>query len=213
MVPAKLIGVDRQVDIAVLKIDGKNFPALSFVDSDNLRQGQLVLAVGSPLGLQNSLTHGVVSATLRQLDPESPMVYIQTDAPINPGNSGGPLLDVEGRVAGINTMIFSQSGGNEGLGFAIPPIWPRMCTRKLRKDGRVRRGSIGVIPETITPTLGTALGWTGIRASSFRTWRRIAPRRPRNWNRETWCCLSTGSPCERRGTWLWRCSSGRPETS
>jgi serine protease Do len=158
MVPAKLIGVDRQVDIAVLKIDGKNFPALSFVDSDNLRQGQLVLAVGSPLGFENSLTHGVVSATLRQLDPESPMVYIQTDAPINPGNSGGPLLDVEGRVAGINTMIFSQSGGNEGLGFAIPSNLAKDVYQKLRKDGRVRRGSIGVIPETITPTLGAALG-------------------------------------------------------
>ena len=158
LVAAKLIGLDRQVDIAVLKIEGKNFPALSFVDSDNLRQGQLVLAVGSPLGLQNSLTHGVVSATLRQLDPESPMVYIQTDAPINPGNSGGPLLDVEGRVAGINTMIFSQSGGNEGLGFAIPSNLAKDVYQKLRKDGRVRRGSIGVIPETITPTLGTALG-------------------------------------------------------
>jgi serine protease Do len=158
LVAAKLIGLDRQVDIAVLKIEGKNFPALSFVDSDNLRQGQLVLAVGSPLGFENSLTHGVVSATLRQLDPESPMVYIQTDAPINPGNSGGPLLDVEGRVAGINTMIFSQSGGNEGLGFAIPSNLAKDVYQKLRKDGRVRRGSIGVIPETITPTLGTALG-------------------------------------------------------
>jgi serine protease Do len=117
LMAAKLIGVDRQVDIAVVKIEAQNLPALTFADSDKLRQGQLVLALGSPLGLQNSLTHGVLSATLRQLDPESPMVYIQTDAPINPGNSGGPLLDIEGRVAGINTMIFSQSGGNEGLGF------------------------------------------------------------------------------------------------
>jgi serine protease Do len=118
----------------------------------------LVLAVGSPLGLQNSLTHGVVSATLRQLDPESPMVYIQTDAPINPGNSGGPLLDAEGRVAGINTMIFSQSGGNEGLGFAIPANLAKDVYLRLRKDGRVRRGAIGVIPETITPALASALG-------------------------------------------------------
>jgi len=158
LIPAKLIGLDRQVDIAVVKIEEKNLPALSFTNSDNLRQGQLVLAVGSPLGLQNSLTHGVVSATVRQLDPESPMVYIQTDAPINPGNSGGPLLDIEGRVAGINTMIFSQSGGNEGLGFAIPANLAQDVYRRLRKDGRVRRGSIGVIPETITPTLGAALG-------------------------------------------------------
>ena len=158
LVPAKLIGLDRQVDIAVLKIEGQNLPALSFLNSDNLRQGQFVLALGSPLGLQNSLTHGVVSATLRQLDPESPMVYIQTDAPINRGNSGGPLLDVEGRIAGINTMIFSESGGNEGIGFAIPANLVKDVYHRLRKDGRVRRGSIGVIPETITPRLGAALG-------------------------------------------------------
>jgi serine protease Do len=158
LVPAKLVGLDRQVDIAVVKIEERNLPALSFLNSDNLRQGQFVLALGSPLGLQNSLTHGVVSATLRQLDPESPMVYIQTDAPINRGNSGGPLLDVEGRIAGINTMIFSESGGNEGIGFAIPANLVKDVYQRLRKDGRVRRGSIGVIPETITPRLGAALG-------------------------------------------------------
>jgi serine protease Do len=158
LVPAKLVGLDRQVDIAVVKIEGQNLPALSFLNSDNLRQGQFVMALGSPLGLQNSLTHGVVSATLRQLDPESPMVYIQTDAPINRGNSGGPLLDVEGRIAGINTMIFSESGGNEGIGFAIPGNLVKDVYQRLRKDGRVRRGSIGVIPETITPRLGAALG-------------------------------------------------------
>jgi serine protease Do len=158
LLPAKLVGLDRQVDIAVVKIEGQNLPTLSFVDSDNLRQGQLVLAVGSPLGLQNSLTHGVISAIFRQLDPENPMVYIQTDAPINPGNSGGPLLDAEGRIAGINTMIFSESGGNEGIGFAIPANLAKDVYEKVRKDGRVRRGAIGVIPETITPRLGEALG-------------------------------------------------------
>jgi serine protease Do len=157
-VPAKLVGLDRQVDIAVLKIEAQHLPTLAFADSDQLRQGQLVLALGSPLGLQNSLSHGVVSATARQLDAESPMIYIQTDAPINPGNSGGPLLDIEGRIAGINTMIMSESGGNEGIGFAIPANLAKDVYQKLRKDGRVRRGAIGVIPETITPTLGAALG-------------------------------------------------------
>jgi serine protease Do len=156
--PAKLVGLDREVDIAVIKIDGHALPTLSFVDSDTVRQGQLVLAVGSPLGLQNSLSHGVVSATLRQLRPDSPMVYIQTDAPINPGNSGGPLLDIQGRIAGINTMIFTQSGGNEGIGFAIPSNLARDVYQKLRKDGRVHRGEIGVIPDTITPRMATALG-------------------------------------------------------
>jgi serine protease Do len=158
LIPAKLIGLDRQVDIAVVKIEGQHLPTLSFLNSDTLKQGQLVLAVGSPRGLQNSLTHGIVSATSRQLNPESPMVYVQTDAPINPGNSGGPLLDIEGRVAGINTIILSESGGNEGLGFAIPANLARDVYQKLRKDGRVKRGSIGVIPETITPTMAAALG-------------------------------------------------------
>jgi serine protease Do len=156
--PAKLIGMDRDVDIAVVKIEGENLPTLSFMDSDNLRQGQLVVALGSPRGLQNSFTHGVISATLRELKPESPIVYIQTDAPINPGNSGGPLIDIEAHIAGINTMILSESGGNEGLGFAIPANLAKDSYQRLRKDGRIRRGAIGVIPETITPTLSSALG-------------------------------------------------------
>src|SRR5208283_4979065 len=158
LMPAKLIGLDREVDIAVVKIEAQNLPTLSFVNSDTLRQGQLVMAVGSPLGLQNSLTHGVISATYRQLSPESPMVYIQTDAPINPGNSGGPLLDIQGRIAGINTMILSESGGNEGIGFAIPANLAQDVYRRLRQDGRIRRGTIGVLPETITPRMGAALG-------------------------------------------------------
>ena len=158
LMPARLIGLDRLADIAVVKIEANDLPALSFVNSDNLKQGQLVLAVGSPLGLQNSVTNGVVSAVARQLNPEIPMVFIQTDAPINPGNSGGPLLDSQGRIAGINTMIYSQSGGNEGIGFAIPSNLVKDLYEKIRKDGRIRRGAIGVIPETITPALGAALG-------------------------------------------------------
>ena len=117
---AKLVGIDRQSDLAVLKIDGQNLPALELADSDNLKQGQVVFAFGSPQGLENSVTMGVVSATSRQMSDENPTTYIQTDAPINPGNSGGPLVDVDGRVVGINTFILSESGGSEGLGFAIP---------------------------------------------------------------------------------------------
>ncbi|MBS1854351.1 MAG: trypsin-like peptidase domain-containing protein [Acidobacteria bacterium] len=158
LLPAKLVGLDSQVDIAVVKIEKQNLPTLSFRDSDTLRQGQFVLAVGSPLGLQNSLTHGVISATMRQLDSESPMVYVQTDAPINPGNSGGPLLDAGGQIAGINTMIFSQSGGNEGIGFAIPANLAKDTYLRLRKDGHIHRGIIGVIPDTITPTMAVGLG-------------------------------------------------------
>ena len=99
-----------------------------------------------------------MSAAARQLNPDKPNFYVQTDAPINPGNSGGPLLDIAGRIAGINTMIMSQSGGSEGIGFAIPSIVVRRTYQGLRKDGRIRRGAIGIIPQDLTPTLAAGLG-------------------------------------------------------
>jgi serine protease Do len=154
---AKLIGLDRRLDIAVLKIPGESLPALQFADSAKLKQGQFVMALGSPLGLQNSVSVGIVSATQRVLKPEEPVAYIQTDAPINPGNSGGPLLNVEGRVVGMNTMILSQSGGSEGIGFAIPSDVVQRIYDLILKDGRVKRGSIGVVAQTISPEMAAGL--------------------------------------------------------
>ena len=116
-----------------------------------------MLAFGSPLGLYNSVSLGVVSAVARQLGPESPMVYIQTDASVNPGSSGGPLVDVNGRIVGINTLIASQAGGNEGLGFAAPSNIVRTVYEQIRKYGRVRRGDIGVRAQTVTPALASGL--------------------------------------------------------
>src|SRR6516165_2745399 len=152
-VSATVLGVDRQSDLAVLKIDAKDLPALELADSDKLKQGQVVFAFGSPQGLENSVTMGVVSATARQVSDENPTTYIQTDAPINPGNSGGPLVDVDGHVVGINTFILTQSGGNEGLGFAIPSNVARNIFEQLRSEGHVHRGQIGVYLKTITPDL------------------------------------------------------------
>lgn len=157
---ATVVGVDRETDLALLKIDGQGLPFLSLGDSDLLRSGQVVLAFGSPLGLENSVSMGVISAIARQLRPDDPMVYIQTDAPINPGSSGGPLLDTEGRVVGINTFIFSQSGGSDGLGFAAPGNIVKTVYEQLKANGRVRRGEIGVHAQTITPELARALGLT-----------------------------------------------------
>lgn len=156
-VDATIVGVDNETDLAVLKVAEKNLPALPLADSDNLRQGQLVFAFGSPLGLENSVSMGVVSAVGRQLELDDPMVYIQTDAPINPGNSGGPLVDTAGRVVGINTLILSQGGGNEGLGFAAPSNIVKTVFEQIKSSGRVRRGTIGVYAQTITPMLATAL--------------------------------------------------------
>jgi serine protease Do len=154
---ATIVGVDRETDLALLKIEEKGLPALPLGDSDRLRQGNLVLAFGSPLGLENSVTLGVVSAVGRQRAPEDPMVYVQTDAPINPGNSGGPLVDTTGHVVGINTHILSQSGGSEGIGFAVPSNIVRTVFEQLRTTGRVRRGTLGVLTQTITPVIAQGL--------------------------------------------------------
>ena len=117
---ARIIGVTREIDLAVIKIEAHGLPALSISKPAAARQGEMVFAFGSPEGLRNTVTMGVVSAVARQPDPDSPLVYVQTDTPINPGNSGGPLVNADGQLVGIDTFIFSTSGGNQGLGFAIP---------------------------------------------------------------------------------------------
>jgi serine protease Do len=154
---AKVVGVDRETDLAVLKIDGRNLATLPLGDSSRLRQGELVMAFGNPFGLEGSVSTGVVSSISRQLKPDDPMAYIQTDAPINPGNSGGPLVDAEGLVVGINTMIYTRSGGSEGIGFAVPSNTVRNIYTQLRKDGHVHRGHIGVGVQSVTPTLAKGL--------------------------------------------------------
>ena len=153
----KVIGIDRDSDLAVVKIEKTNLPFLTFGDSDELKQGQIVLALGNPLGLDNSVSMGVVSAVSRQIKAEDPMVYVQTDAPINPGNSGGPLLDADGRVVGINTLIFSQSGGSEGIGFAIPSNIAREVYAQLKAKGHVHRAQLGLVGQTITPDMAEGL--------------------------------------------------------
>lgn len=158
LVGAQIVNIDRETDLAVIKVQVNDLPALELADSDLLRQGQLVFAFGSPLGLNNSVTMGVISSVARQLESESPMIYVQTDAPINPGNSGGPLVDVRGRVIGINTLILSQSGGSDGIGFAAPSNIVRTVFEQIRDKGRVIRGDIGVYAQTINPILAQALG-------------------------------------------------------
>ena len=132
--------------------------ALPFANYDAIRQGELVFAFGSPEGLRNSVTMGVVSSVARQPDPDSPTIYIQTDAPINPGNSGGPLVNVDGELVGLNTFILTESGGSQGLGFAIPSAIVASAYPQLRKYGHLHRGLIGFSMQAITPTLAAALG-------------------------------------------------------
>lgn len=153
---ARLLGIHKDTDLALLKIDQTNLPVATLA-TRGPQEGELVVAIGSPEGLQNSVTMGVVSSIARQPDPDKPMVYIQTDAPINPGNSGGPLVDTQGYVIGLNTFILSQSGGSEGLGFAIPARIVNFVYRSLRKYGHVHRIEIGAIAQTIGPDLAEGL--------------------------------------------------------
>src|ERR1700675_25048 len=155
---AKIIGSHKRADLAWLKVDARNLPTLRFSLERDPQPGELVFAVGSPEGLQNSVSMGVISSAWRQPDPDSPMVYLQTDAPLNAGNSGGPLVDVTGAVVGLNTFILSSGGGSEGLGFAIPARIVSFVYQSLRKYVHVDHIEIGVVPQTVTHTMAEGLG-------------------------------------------------------
>jgi len=156
---AKLIGLNRNADLAVIKIEEKGLPFIPLPDElFHVRLGQTVLAIGSPEGLDHTVTKGIVSAVGRQPDLDKPMVYVQTDAPINPGNSGGPLVDRDGNLIGINTFIYTSGGGSEGLGFAIPEPIVRFAYKEIKEHGSVRPITIGVHAQTITPDLAKGLG-------------------------------------------------------
>jgi serine protease Do len=155
---AKILGRDALTDIALIQVEANDLKALTLADSDLVRVGQIGLAFGSPLGLENTVTLGVISSTQRQLNVNSPVIYLQTDASINPGNSGGPLVDIHGDVMGMNTMIETQSGGNEGVGFSIPSKTLAFVYEQLRTIGHVRRGALGISVSSISPALAEGLG-------------------------------------------------------
>lgn len=154
---ARTVGITREIDLAVIKIEAHGLPSLPIPKPTEPKQGEMVFAFGSPEGLRNTVTMGVVSAVARQPDPDSPLVYVQTDTPINPGNSGGPLVNADGQLVGINTFIFSTSGGNQGLGFAIPAGVVAFAYPQLLKYGHIHQPEIGAIVQTITPELAAAL--------------------------------------------------------
>jgi len=157
--PAEIIGTDPETDIAVLKIKAKDLTPLPLGNSDNVQVGQLAFAIGNPLGLQESVTRGIISAKSRVFD-DSSMGFFQTDAAINEGNSGGPLVNVRGEIIGINTRIASQSGGSQGLGFAVPSNVARRTMESLIKLGRVVHGYLGVVIQQLTPELAAQAGAT-----------------------------------------------------
>ena len=157
--PATLVGRDAKVDVAVLKIDATNLPAVTLGDSDQLQVGDVVFAIGNPFGIGMTVTHGIVSALGRGgLGIEDYEDFIQTDAPINPGNSGGALVDVQGRIVGLNAAILSQSGQSDGVSFAIPINLARSLAEQIVHTGKVDRAFLGVSPQDLSPDLAAQFG-------------------------------------------------------
>ena len=163
---AKVVGNDPETDLAVLRLDAENLPAISFGSSDALRVGDVVLAIGNPFGVGQTVTSGIVSALGRTgLGINTFENFIQTDAAINPGNSGGALVDAAGNLIGINTAIFSRSGGSMGIGFAIPVSTAKMVLEQIVKSGSVTRGWIGVEVQEITPPVAESFKLGGTRGA------------------------------------------------
>ena len=155
---ATLVGHDRQSDLALLHIKAEDLPVVKLGDSDKLKVGEWVLAIGSPFGFDHSVTAGIVSAKQRSLSSEQYVPFIQTDVAINPGNSGGPLFNLRGEVVGVNSQIFSRSGGYMGLSFAIPINVALNTVEQLRKQGYVSRGWLGVVVQEVTRELAESFG-------------------------------------------------------
>nr|WP_323614195.1 DegQ family serine endoprotease [Pseudomonas putida] len=155
---AKLVGTDPRTDVALLKVDGKNLPTVKLGDSEKLKVGEWVLAIGSPFGFDHSVTKGIVSAKGRTLPNDTYVPFIQTDVAINPGNSGGPLFNMNGEVVGINSQIFTRSGGFMGLSFAIPIDVAIDVSNQLKKDGKVSRGWLGVVIQEVNKDLAESFG-------------------------------------------------------
>jgi len=155
---AKLIGQDERSDLALLKVEANNLPTVSIGDSNNLKLGEWVLAIGSPFGFDHTVTAGIVSGKKRNLPNESYVPYIQTDVAINPGNSGGPLFNLQGEVVGVNAQIYTRSGGFMGVSFAIPAETLSNVYRQLKDDGKVKRGWLGVFIQQVDKDLAESFG-------------------------------------------------------
>ncbi|MCK5669342.1 MAG: DegQ family serine endoprotease [Gammaproteobacteria bacterium] len=155
---AELIGADERSDLAVLKIEGKRLPTLNLGDSSRLKVGEWVLAIGSPFGFDHSVTQGIISAMGRSLPNENYVPFIQTDVSINPGNSGGPLFNLQGEVIGVNSQIYSRTGGYMGMSFAIPVNVVKDIYQQLKEEGHVSRGWLGVLIQDVTRELAESFG-------------------------------------------------------
>jgi serine protease Do len=162
---ARIVGTDAQIDLAVLKVDLPNLIPLSLGDSDKVKVGQIVMAIGNPFGLEESVSQGIISAKDRRAMNDSQIEFFQTDTAINPGNSGGPLVNIRGEVIGINSAIYSQSGGNQGIGFAIPSNVVKAAMKSIIAKGRVIRGYLGVAIQAVTKEIAEQFKLDSVRGA------------------------------------------------
>ncbi|HRG62865.1 MAG TPA: Do family serine endopeptidase [Burkholderiales bacterium] len=162
---AKVVGVDMTSDVAVIKIAAKNLPSVKIGNPNNLKAGNWVVAIGSPFGLENTITQGIVSALSRSLPDDSAVPYIQTDVPINPGNSGGPLINLNGEVVGINSQIYSKSGGYMGISFSIPIDYAMRVADQLKSTGKVVHGRLGIAIQPVTEELASSFGLSSAKGA------------------------------------------------
>jgi serine protease Do len=172
---AKVIGSDKRTDVALLKIDGRDLPRVVIGDPDKLKVGEWVVAIGKPFGLENTMTAGIVSAKGRDLPQENLVPFIQTDVAINPGNSGGPLFNMRGEVIGINSMIYSRTGGYMGLAFAVPIDIAMNAVKQLQEKGKVTRGRIGVQIQEVTREVAESFGLKEPRGALVNSVERDGP--------------------------------------
>jgi serine protease Do len=191
---AKVIGADRRTDIALIKIDASSLPAVRFGDPNRLKVGEWVLAIGSPFGFENTVTAGIVSAKGRSLPQENYVPFIQTDVAVNPGNSGGPLFNLRGEVVGINSQIYSRTGGFMGLSFAIPIDVANEVAQQLRTTGKVTRGRIGVVIQPITKELADGFGLSKLQGALVNSVEKGGPADRPGSSPATLSCASTVSP-------------------
>jgi serine protease Do len=171
----KVIGADKRTDVARIKIEGTGLPVVKFGDPNKLKVGEWVLAIGSPFGFENTVTAGIVSAKGRSLPQENFVPFIQTDVAINPGNSGGPLFNLRGEVVGVNSQIYSRTGGFMGLSFAIPADVALDIQKQLREKGRVARGRIGVVIQEVSRDLATSFGLDRPRGALVNSVEKASP--------------------------------------
>jgi serine protease DegQ len=164
--PARIVGSDPETDLAILKVDVKDLPAITFANPDNIQVGDVVLAIGNPFGVGQTVTQGIISALGRShLGINTFENFIQTDAPINPGNSGGALIDTQGNLVGVNSAIYSRSGGSMGIGFAIPVSLAKQIMEQIVRQGSVTRGWIGIEAQDITPELAESFKLKQVQGS------------------------------------------------